>query len=148
MRNELVRYLEWVLLYLSAGYELGFAWEQTRLQVPLELIPELLPFLESAESQSGHSISKRLRWFSEHLPYDEMRMWFGAIEKLYQSGAGLSGPLRAAIRTLRNSEAQDLEQHLRALPGKVNVLMLIFFIPPTLVLMLLPLLLGLGAIEK
>jgi pilus assembly protein TadC len=58
-------------------------------------------------------------------------MWFGVLAELYDSGTSTIQAIQAISQTLRREQEAELETHLRVLPLKVNVVLMIFFLPPT-----------------
>jgi hypothetical protein len=68
------------------------------------------------------------------------RLWFGVLAELYGSGTSLVQPVQAIAGTLRKEQHAELENHLRVLPVKVNVVLMVFFLPPTFLWLFGPLL--------
>jgi hypothetical protein len=129
-RNGLVAVLDAVGLYLTAGYDLGYAWpgavEAARSSLPVPADRGMAAVL--AELAAGY-------------PDLEHRVWFAVLSDLYTSGASLGAAVEAMSATLRKEQALDLEAHCRLLPTKDNVVLLIFFLPPAFLLLFSPLIL-------
>ncbi len=137
-RHGLVQFFEALFMNLSSGFELSYAWRETLSILSKELPPFLSKELELVESESFSVLLDKL---GSSYSSVEHRIWFQTISELYQSGAGLTEAVRGVALTLRKEHERDLENHIRALPTKLNVCMLLFFLPPTLAVLFFPLLL-------
>lgn len=138
VRHSLIQFFETIGLYLQAGYDLGYGWPESlkaiREQMPRGLALEL--------SQKGDEpVNQVLFRLSENFEIEGLRIWFSVIYELYQNGAGLSHSISSIASTLRSEHARDLENHLQRLPSKTNILVILFFLPPTFLLLFYPLLL-------
>jgi len=137
LRIQLVRFLDALLAHLQAGFELNYSWIDTRktLTEPSELA------ITGNETMAG-----TLQRLNETYPVKEHRMWFSVLYELYLSGAGLADAVQAISSSLREEHEREFEAHCRALPTKLNILMLVFFLPPTLLLIFAPLLFELSRV--
>jgi hypothetical protein len=138
-RHGLVQFFEALFLNLSSGYELSYAWKETLLALSKDLPQGLSKALSATEEDQ--SMALILRHLSENYAVLTHRIWFQTLRELYESGAGLSEAVRGIALTLRKEHERDLENHIRNLPTKLNVCMILFFFPPTLALLFFPLLL-------
>ena len=129
-RNGLIAVLDAVALYLSAGYDLAYAWpgavEACRADLPIP---------------GEHGMTAVLTELARGYPEPEHRVWFTVLSDLYASGASLTAAVEAMADTLRKEQALDLETHCRILPTKANVVLLVFFLPPAFLLLFAPLIL-------
>lgn len=135
-RKELAHFFESLGLYLEAGLDIGYAWPQTlaALRDELGAVASLLALPD------GESITALLGRLGREYPQTEHALWFSVLAELYERGAGLREGVQAAARTLREEHQRALEAHCQRLPMRTNVLMLLFFLPPTLLLLFAPLL--------
>lgn len=135
MDRSLLRFLECVSLFILAGYDLSFAWH--------EATATLSPQIQTPVGK-GEGFGERLLDLSRHYPLVARRVWFRALHDLYTQGAPLSEALDGVTRALRLDQEVALEAFTRDLPLRVNVLLIVWLIPPTLWLLFWPLL---GALE-
>ncbi len=138
VRHALMQFLETVGLYLQAGYDLGYAWPESLKAIGDKMPAGLLPELSSREEEPIGQLLERL---ANHFSIRPLRVWFSVILELYQSGAGLSHCVSSIANTLRSEHSRDLENHLQRLPSRTNILIILFFLPPTFLLLFYPLLL-------
>ena len=138
VRHGLLQFFETVGLYLHAGYDLGYAWPES-----LEALKGAMPqgLREELSKKSGESMHETLVRLARGFNVREFRVWFSVIQELYESGAGLSACASSIAGTLRSDHLREWEEHLQKLPSKVNILVLLFFLPPTFLLLFYPLLL-------
>ena len=136
-RQELAQFLESVSLFLDAGFDLSYAWPEAFRSLGARLDPWLAGLLEVPH---GETPSATLRRLARNYPEPSHRIWFLVLQELYESGAPLREAMRASAQALRAEHARDLEAHCRTLPTRANVILLLFFLPPTLALLFLPLL--------
>ncbi len=113
--------LERMLLYLDVGYDLSYAWESVR-QKPL---------------------SQDLNHLIEHPIHFSYLNWFIFLIDIYQTGAPVRPSLLALCEQLKRDEAIELEQHLETLPSRLNLVLLLFFLPATFLILFAPLLFAL-----
>lgn len=123
-------------MHLSAGYDLSYSWQETLRNFRDEISPELY---QQLALQEGEGVARRISALSSNYPINSHRLWFATICDLYASGAGLCQAVGAMATFLRKEHESSLEEHCRTLPAKTNVLLLLFFLPPTLWLLLVPL---------
>lgn len=150
LTRDLSHFLEAMSLYLQAGYDLSYAWPMavkilgsgisTKMQTLLSLEPQALETPTSSETYDAPTglIGARLQKLGKFYPVFGHRLWFLVLRELYIDGAGLRQPVLSMAHTLRNELKRELEEHCRKLPSKVNILMVIFFLPATLFLFLAP----------
>lgn len=131
-RRDLIRFLEALALFLQCGFDLSYSWPTAIGGA--ESVPE--PLRDTA----GEGMAAHLTRLSETYPDPEHRLWFSVLRQLYEQGAGLTDAVLAIGSTLREEQNRDWERHCRTLPTKINVLLILFFLPPTLVLLFVPLL--------
>lgn len=121
------------------GFDLSYAWrealENTRGSVPNSLLLELS--FQKEEDGVGQVLERLAASFS--IP--RFRIWFSILLELYGKGAGLVEPMNGILRALRKEQEREVEIFIRGLPLRVNVALLIFFLPPALGLVFMPLLL-------
>lgn len=137
-RHALVQFFETIGLYLQAGYDLGYVWPEA-----LKAIGESMPdkLLKELTPQGEEPIVQVLTRLSRQFSVKELAIWFSVILELYQNGASLSGAVASIANTLRSEHSRDLENHLQRLPSRTNILIILFFLPPTFLLLFYPLLL-------
>ncbi len=138
VRHSLMQFFETTGLYLQAGYDLGYAWPES-LKAIGEQMPEGLK--EELSLKKEEPINQLLVRLASIFNVKELRIWFSVILELYQSGAGLSNCVSSIANTLRSEHSRDLENHLQRLPSRTNILVILFFLPPTFLLLFYPLLL-------
>lgn len=134
-RRELILFVEALSLHLSAGLDLGFSWPETLASLACEISPELRAWLDPEEESVGRLLNR----LAGDYPFSEHRLWFAALRDLHGSGAALGQAVSAMAAFLRREQEAALETHARELPTKINVLLLLFFLPPTFLLLFLPL---------
>ena len=140
-RHQLMQFLDALSLYLQAGYDLAYGWPETHRALKAELCPGLGKELEFSRGGEEEGILALLSRLAMHYPDPGHRLWFSVLKELYSSGAGLGEAVRAMASHLRHEHYRDLDAHCRNLPIKINVLVLLFFLPPSLLLLFTPLLL-------
>lgn len=125
-RRELARWLRFLQeigVFLDCGYELGYAWER--------LSKRDLP------NGSIHAELQRLAREGEPI---ELRPWFEGLAVLQRSGSALIPYLTAFTQRLSDELRREMDRHVRSLPLRLNVLLLLFCLPPLLALIFTPLL--------
>ena len=70
----------------------------------------------------------------------QVRLWFSILIKLVQEGSELAPTLEAMVRELRSQRKWELETYLRDLPTRVNLRLMLLLLPPTLLILVLPVL--------
>jgi hypothetical protein len=140
-RHQLLQFLDALSLYLQAGYDLAYGWPETHRALEAELCPALAKELRAAGGVDGEGILALLSRLALSYPEAGHRLWFSVLKELYASGAGLGDAVRAMANSLRQEHYRDLDAHCRNLPTKINVLVLLFFLPPALLLLFTPLIL-------
>jgi hypothetical protein len=144
-RRDLIEFLDALSLYLRVGWDLGHAWRETLATLDSHFASDLSSWLCHAED-SRENLMRIWQHLSQNYPDTSHRVWFSAIENLYRNGAGMGEVIQAISSTLRKEQERDLENHCRLLPTKVNVCLILFFLPPTLVWLFAPLVLEIGAV--
>lgn len=134
--EAIAEFLNCVGLFLLAGYDLTYSWAKSVSLLRSGWSPQLQSFLDL--SQSG--LAGTLTALNQSYPHDEIRVWFGILKELHEAGAGLSELVFAFADNLHLERSQKLEHHVRVLPTKLNILFLLFFFPPLMILLLGPLL--------
>lgn len=137
----LIQFFEALALYLRAGFALSYSWPETLKSLgptlPQSLRAELSPRpLEAGTEESVGHILNRLKL---ECCVPSHCVWFGVLAELYDSGTSLVQATQAISQTLRRELETDLETHLRVLPIKVNVVLMVFFLPPTFLCLFAPL---------
>lgn len=137
MRHGLILYLESLSLHLAAGFEMRYAWDETFAALKNEFPVDLVALLEIRTGEGMQDVFQRL---TDTYPTSAHRLWFSVLLELYQSGAGMVEVVKSVAETLRSEQANDLETHVRNLPTLMNIILILFFFPPTLLLVFAPLL--------
>jgi len=125
-----IRILDLSGCYLNSGLDLSYGWrkafeaEKKNLSIEFQFKPE--------ESLLDHL--KRLALLSQE------QTWITPLQNLYSIGSPVGSYLANTSQNLKDSMSRDLENHLQKLPSKVNLGILIFFLPVSLLLLMLPLL--------
>jgi len=143
-RRELLLFWDFLGLYISVGYDLAYAW------------PEVIKFLQTnkpesflecfcLEKEDETLTSLLLRLEKDFEPVNH-RFMFTALRQLYLKGAPLMPAIRSFSTFVRREIEQSFESHLRESPIRANICLLVFFLPPTLVLLFSPLILYLRAL--
>ncbi|MBI1859379.1 MAG: hypothetical protein HYR96_00480 [Deltaproteobacteria bacterium] len=127
LRRKLLNFFDTLDLYLACGYDLSFGWKEAARVMPM------LTF-------TGESLASHLGQISTELAIPDFRRWFSVLEATYRSGAPLRPVVRAISESLRRDQIRDLDEHCRLLPSRANILLLLFFLPPALALVFVPLL--------
>lgn len=128
IKKDLLFILEMTKLYLSLGYDLSYAWNialQKKHENRFQLVTEDL-----GNQEKG-------------FPLKKYRVFFGVLKQLYLRGGALIPAIDTFSRVVRKDLEKDLEVHLRKVPVEANVLLLVFFVPPALLLLILPFLFSL-----
>jgi len=131
-RKELLLFYEVAGLYLMAGYDLPYAWSESMKGTGWELNQQLGKAFEK------ETLLENLERLEKHFSLDRYRFTFGLLKQLYIQGAPLGPVLRSFSQTLRRELERDLEAHLRTAPTRANLTQMVFFLPPTLALLVLP----------
>lgn len=139
-RHGVIVFFESLSMHLVAGLEMAYAWEQALSSLHATIPQELQQLLQKKGGEGMGEVFQRL---SLQYPTVQHRLWFSVLNELYQSGAGMVEIVRSLAHTLRDEQSRDLETHLRNLPVKMNVVLILFFFPPTILLIFAPLLLEL-----
>lgn len=135
LRRDLLTFLDVLSLYLTVGYDLAYAWPETSQMLRQQGYLSLL----SWEPKSG-SLHEWLQKLEENFPVEGYRFIFASLKQLYGRGAPLSPVVKAFSKYLRRELERDFERHLRDSPVRANACLMIFFLPPTLALLFLPIL--------
>lgn len=124
-------------LHLQAGFDLATSWRNS-----LSLLEPVLSRdeLHRLSFPPDLGLSARLRKLASDWPNPNHRMWFALISDLSNSGASLVPAVNAFAQTLRQEAKLRQEAQARALPSRINILVLVFFLPPAMLLLFAPLL--------
>ena len=135
-RDQLIAFLESLCLFLWSGFDLSFAWAEAYKDVTELLDPELAGWLLPRPQETT---SDRLQRCSRDFPYPGERVWFRALYQLYSQGAPLSEAFHSMAAQVREEKQRDQEAFLKALPLKVNLLLLLWLVPPLFACLFWPL---------
>lgn len=140
-RTGLIHFFDALSLYLQAGFALSYAWKEVLSSLEGALPTELRAALSfrMSESEGLEAITQvlfRLQNESAVVPHC---VWFSVLADLHSSGGGLTRGVESISKFLRNEQQRDLESHCRSLPTKVNIALLLFFLPPTFLWVFAPL---------
>ena len=135
-RRELLTFLEAIELYLLAGYDLSFAWREAKLALKPGDFKTWVEEGGDTETEMGLVLSR----FAREYPVAGHRIWFQVLRELVGRGASLGPTLAGFIAALHAETQREVASHARVLPMQLNLLLLIFFLPSTLALVLIPLL--------
>ena len=137
VRRELIQFCDSLLLFLGCGYDLAYSWTETlRASTQSNSLPQIRPEL----SLSGVGLTQHLNHLTANFCHAQFRQWFGIFEDAYKTGSPMIPIITAFAQNLRREQERDFEEHCRNLPTRTNVLLLLFFLPPTLLLIFSPLL--------
>lgn len=128
LKKDLLFFLEVTNLYLSLGYDLSYAWNLALKRKQMHVV---------------QAVSEDLSEKETHFSLKKYRIFFGVLRQLYQRGGALIPAIDTFSRVVRKDLEKDLEAHLRKVPVEANVFLLVFFIPPALLILLLPFLFSL-----
>ncbi|MFM8316415.1 MAG: hypothetical protein ACKOA8_19215 [Deltaproteobacteria bacterium] len=140
-RRGLIYFFESLSLYLKAGFSLSYCWGETLRALKGEIPEELENELRGGGQMLGveESLGQVLENLKNNCHIESYRMWFAVLSDLYISGAGLTRSVEALVMALRREQEVDLEAHCRSLPLKVNIVLILFFLPPIFLSLLGPL---------
>lgn len=122
----LVAFLDQVLILTEAGYELSYGWEEAS-----RILGHLF------EGRAEGTFRDRLEQVAALAPAD-WRPWFAALWSLYREGGPLLPFLSALQEALRDRLRQEGEIYGRRLPFRLNLILLLFALPPLLALLFVP----------
>jgi hypothetical protein len=131
-RSRLLSFTQGLSLYLQVGYDLHYSWQKMMEVRGLEME-------DCLRLDVSEGIATRLGILSEEYPAEEHRLWFSVLSDLYRAGGGLAPAVLAISTHLRREQERDLEAHCQTLPTRMNVVLILFFLPPTLLLLFYPL---------
>ena len=134
LRRDLLIFLQAIELYLLAGYDLSFGWRESARAVKPG------GFKSWLEADSGAELLSILARFARDYPIPGHRIWFAVIRELVSRGASLGPSVAGFIAALHAETQREIASHTRLLPMRLNLLLLMFFLPSTLALVLIPLL--------
>ena len=142
-RQGLIHFFEALSLHVKAGFALSYSWPETIASLEESICERLRGDLASKtkEAELEDTVGEILKILSRSCWIASYQIWFGVVSELYESGAPLSQAVEAIATTLRREQERDLEAHCRSLPMKVNVTLMIFFLPPTFLFLFGPLVL-------
>lgn len=131
---EWIAFLEGFLLYLQAGYDPSFAWDQ------MARLPwcDRLRHLVHREQQEGVlTVWERL---SADPAFRSSRFWFLALRNIYLAGGGLSPVVDAFAIAGKKERERRVKRFGETLPTKMNICLILFFLPPIFLFLFHPLL--------
>jgi hypothetical protein len=142
-RYGLICFFDSLTLYLKAGFSLSYSWPETLRALEETFSAELLGDLRGpkTESWAERDLGGLLLDLKNNCRNVSYRMWFGILWELYSSGAQLTHGVEAVTTALRREQEREFEMHCRALPTKVNIVLILFFLPPTFLWLFIPLIL-------
>lgn len=143
LRRGLIYFLEGLSLHLQGGYEFSYSWNETLKMMSHEL-PSPLQKELALESSSEGGVNQLLMRLAMRYPTESHRIWFSVLQRLYLSGAGLVDGTLGLAQSLRLEEERDLKHHLKTLPTKINITLILFFLPATFLLLFVPILINLA----
>jgi hypothetical protein len=139
-RRDLIAFFDAVTLFLVAGFDLSYSWPSALQFLANRLNPDLRGQL-AVDPQRGLGLADHFQRLEQQYPDPSHRLWFGVLAKLYGGGAGMAEVISSLNRTLRIEQQRELETLSRALPLRANLVLLVFFLPPALILLFVPLVL-------
>lgn len=142
-RYGLICFFDSLALYLKAGFSLSYSWPETLRALEGTFSPELLSDLRGTQAQfsAESDLGGLLLDLKNNCRNVSYRMWFGILWELYLSGAQLIHGVEAVTLALRREQEREFEMHCRALPTKANIVLMLFFLPPTFLWLFIPLIL-------
>ena len=138
-RRDLIQFMEALSVFLFCGFDLSFSWPETLKTFGAESDSDLAQWLTPGPAGITHDLNRLGRTY----PEVSHRLWFSVLSELYQSGAGISEAVVAIAQNLRREQERELDVHGRTLPTRINVILILCFLPPTLASLFIPLLLEL-----
>ena len=137
------RYRQGLIHFFEAWFALSYSWPETIASLEESICERLRGDLASKtkEAELEETVGEILKRLSRSCWIASYQIWFGVVSELYESGAPLSQAVEAIATTLQREQERDLEAHCRSLPMKVNVTLMIFFLPPTFLFLFGPLVL-------
>ena len=138
-RHEMILFFHSLSLYLVAGYDFNSSWE---------LVSESLlrgmsrPLRDCLKISQGGVLSDVFRSVQVSFPIQGIRPWLGVLGQFYENGTELVSAIRQLTELLEAEQAMDMENHQRCLPTRLNLILIVFFLPPALMLLMTPLVLG------
>src|SRR5262249_23297837 len=136
-RAKLLHFFEALSAYIQCGYDLSYAW-YSHLEPILDLELDLKS--DQKDRARDRELARDLEELANQYPDPSHRLWFALLARLYSEGAPLEDAVLAAVQALQREHLVDLESHCRTLPYRLNLRILLFFLPPTFLLLFFPLL--------
>lgn len=142
-RHGLICFFDSLSLFLRAGYSLGYSWPETLKSLDGLLASEVRDDLQGGMKVLSEEweVAETLNQLATSCRIEPYRLWFALILKLYENGAQLIRGVEAVTTALRREQERDFEAHCRSLPTKVNIILMLFFLPPTFLWLFIPLVL-------
>lgn len=137
LRRELILFFDLLELYISVGYDLSFAWQETLFHFKSLSHLDFNPTVTNNWEDQG--LLHHLKRLEQTFPVERYRFGFTGLVQLYSRGGALTPFIQSFSRFLRQELERDLSGYLRDCPTRANVLMILFFLPPALALLLIPL---------
>jgi len=139
LRRDWPGFLSRVRLCLAAGMS---------LEAALECLVELLHCrgegvarqlrLVAARMQAGMSAERALELWAGSCGANEVAVFAGAVQRARAAGVALGPAIEEQERAARSRQRQAYMTWLNALPSRLSVMAMIFFLPAVLVIVLLP----------
>lgn len=140
-RQGLIYFFEALSLHLRAGFSLSYSWSEVLLALGEALPSQLTRDLSFRVTDSGYpeGIREVLLRLQGNKNIATHQMWFSVLAELYDTGAGMAQSVEAVGDALRREQDRELEAYCRTLPMKINVVLILFFLPPTFLWIFAPL---------
>ena len=135
--REFLEWTESMCSGVSVGQGFRETWTQTEATFEESWSSSTLDSLSLPPSLDTLGAMKRV---VDRHPLESVRLWFSILIKLVQEGSELAPTLEAMVRELRSQRKWELETYLRDLPTRVNLRLMLLLLPPTLLILVLPVL--------
>lgn len=131
--SELLIFFEGLSLYLEAGYDLSTSWSELR---SMNWSTEFYPLIQ----MSGEvGVVEQLKYLAEKNIFPDATPWFLTMQEQYLEGASMLKISLAMNLSLRRDRELRLKQFMSQLPTRINILLIIFFLPGLFLMLLWPL---------
>ena len=137
-KRDLIQFLRTFLVQIKIGNSPSNSWSYALTLVPAN--SNAHKWLQQHET----SFKDHLEHLSQKFPLVSHRLWFGILRELYLAGSPLTPFLTAMAKQLQTELEQEFESHKQKITLKTNTVLLIFFLPPVLLLIFAPILLELA----
>ena len=133
-QSERIAFFEGLLLYLQSGYDPAFAWDR---MARLSWSERLSLAVFRSDEESVVSVWERL---VRHPDFAGLGLWFRAMRNLYLAGGSLSPVVEAFATAQKKERERRVKRFAETLPTRMNVCLILFFLPPIFLLLFHPLL--------